>query len=56
MFKSSYEVEYYVGINLAKKYRKAIAMFTAGAARINIDLLQYGPAKRPVEERKMFYL
>ena len=56
MFKFGYEVECYIRINLPKKYKKAIAMVRAGVAPINIELLHYGSAKRPVEERKCFIL
>ena len=31
-----------------------MAMFRAGVAPINIELMRYGPSQRPVEQRKCF--
>ena len=44
MFKSRYEVENYVSINLAMKYRKAIGMVMVST--MNFELLHCGPSRR----------
>ena len=53
-FKQYFRVENYVKMNMSKKYRKAIAMFRAGVAPINVELMRYGPGSKPVNERKCF--
>ena len=51
LFKLGFGVEEYVKINMPKKYRRAMAQFRAGVASINLELLRYGPGKKPLEER-----
>ena len=55
LFKSNFGVEMYVSTNLPRKHRKAMVLFRAGVAPINIELMSYGPGKRPVEERKCLW-
>jgi len=50
-FKNKVETEHYVLLNIRKKYRRALSMFRAGVAPINIELLRYGVNKKTEEER-----
>ena len=50
--KSRCELENYVSINLAKNYRKTVAILRAEVILINTELLHCGSSNRLVEQRK----
>ena len=51
-FKQDFLPEMYVTMNIKKKYRRALALFRAGIAPINIELKKYSSLYIPVHERK----
>ena len=51
MFKDSFNVEAYIKMPMQKRYRKALAMFSAGIAPIGIELRRYGCNKLSFECR-----